>query len=154
VRAFLRDLTRLADLFDLVVAAWHPKACAWLPLAGLVPLTRTSAGRAWLRGCLLRVYTAEDFLDRWRRSLAAGMGFSVIPDTVREQAVEPGQPTASREAFLAYLCRKGLSSAGLARRLGMSRSPVSRHLSGERGWTASWRSRLERWVASEADAGG
>ena len=152
VRVFLRDLNRLAEMFGLVVAAWHPKKFAWLSLVDLMPLTRTSAGRAWLQGCLLRVFTREDFLVRWRRWISARMGFSVIPDTVREQTVELQQPTASRESFLAYLCRKGISMTELARQLGLSRSPVSRHLSGQRGWTASWQNRIERWVASEADA--
>jgi hypothetical protein len=149
VRGFLRDLGRLADVFGLVVAAFHPKACAWLPLAELPPLTRTSAGRMWLGGCLLRVYAGEDFLARWRQLIAERMGFSFIPDTGHEQAVAPKEPTSSREAFLAYLHRKGVSPAGLARRLGVSPSLVSRHPSGRRGWTEPWRRRLERWVAGE-----
>jgi hypothetical protein len=153
VRAFLQDLGRLGERFGLVVAAWHPKQCVWRALAELPALTRTAAGRAWLRGCLLRVYTGEDFLVRWRRLFAAGMGFSVIPDTNREQAVEEGSPTASREAFLAYLARKGVSPAELARALGVSRSLVSQHLSGKRAWTASWQERLASWVAREEGGG-
>ncbi len=149
VRRFLWDFSRLAELFGLVVGAWHPRECAWRSLAELAPLTRSSAGRVWLRGCLLRVYTGEDFLIRWRRWFASRMGFSVIPDTVREQTVEQGSPAASREAFLAYLSQKGVSPAELARRLGLSRSPVSRHLSGQRGWTKSWQKRIEKWVAGE-----
>src|SRR5262249_54375376 len=139
-------------MFDLVVAAWHPKECAWLSLVELLPLTQNSAGRAWLRSCLLRVYTTEDFLVRWRRLISAKMGFSVIPDTVREQTVEIQQPTASREAFLTYLCRKGLSPAELARKLGVSRCLVSQHLSGMRGWTKSWINRITNWLVSEVNA--
>jgi hypothetical protein len=149
VRAFLRDLGRLGELFGLVVGAWHPRECAWRPLADLPPLTRTSAGRSWLRGCLLRVYTAEDFLVRWRQIFAARMGFSVIRDTKREQTVEPESATASRQAFLAFLGRTGVSPAELARQLGVSRSLVSRHLSGDRGWTASWAQRVAAWVAGQ-----
>jgi hypothetical protein len=153
VRSFLRDLGGLGELFGLVVAAWHPTEGAWRPLAELRPLTRTKAGRAWLKGCLLRVYTRDDFLARWRRWFAARMGFSVIPGIAQEQAAEPERPTSSREGFLAYLGREGVSPSELARQLGVSRTQVSYHLSGRRGWTASWRRRLESWVASEGGEG-
>jgi hypothetical protein len=148
VRTFLGDLGRLATLFGLVVAAWHPKECAWRQLAELPPLTRASGGRAWLR-----VYAEDDFLVRWRRLFAARMGFSVIPDTAQEEAAQPQSPIVSREAFQAYLSRKGVSPAELARQMGLSRSQVSRHLSGGRGWSASWTKRVTRWLAGEGSAG-
>jgi hypothetical protein len=149
VRAFLRDLERLANLFGLVVAAWHPMERAWLSLAELPALTRSSAGRRWLRGCLLRIYTREDFLVRWRHLFAVKMGFSVIPDSGREQAAEVRSPAGSREGFLAYLRQKGVSAATLAQELGVSRGLVSQHLSGNRGWTASWQERVVAWVARQ-----
>jgi hypothetical protein len=152
MRGFLRDLERLSDLFGLVVAAWHPRECAWRPLGDLLSLTRASPGRAWLQGCQLRVYTGEDFLARWRRFFSAKMGFSFIPDTGREQIVEQVDPTASREAFLTYLNRKGVSPADLARQLRVSRSLVSLHLSRQRGWTVSWKKRVATWVARETGA--
>jgi hypothetical protein len=149
VRRFLRDLGSLAMVFGLVVAAWHPKDGSWMPIADLLPLTRTSAGRAWLRGCLLRIYTRDDFLMRWRQSFADRMGFSVISDTIREQESKPSSPTDSPEAFLAHLVRRGVSQAELSQQLGLSRSTVSRHLSGQRGWTVAWKKRIENWVASQ-----
>jgi len=51
--------------------------------------------------------------------------------------------------FQTYLNHKGVSTAELARQMAVSRSLVSRHLSGERGWTASWKKRIEEWVARE-----
>jgi hypothetical protein len=147
VRRFLRDLADVAGPFGLAAGAWHPKECSWRSLAELLPMTGHSPGRAWLRGCLLRVYTPEDFLARWRVLFADRMGFSVIPDVAQEVAVEPGNPTASREAFLTYLSEKGVSLAELARGLGVSRSLVSHNLSGRRGWTPSWQERLENWIA-------
>lgn len=154
VRAFLQDLVGLADLFGLVIGAWHPKECSWQPLDSLMPLARTSQGRAWLGRCLLRLYTREDFLVRWRRLIAAKMSFSAIPDTIQEQSAEPQHPTASREALLAYLSQKGVTPAELARQLSVSESLVSLHLSGKRAWSAKWKLRIVRWLAQKGEIDG
>ena len=120
VKRFLRDLERLSELFGLVVAAWHPKECVWKPLAELAGMSRSSAGRAWVRGCLLRVYTRDDYLVRWRRFFADRMGFSVIPDPVHEQTVAITNAVLSREGFVAYLLKEGeLPQAELAVQLAL-----------------------------------
>jgi hypothetical protein len=147
VRGFLGDLECLAEMFSLVVAAWHPRECNWLFLADLSRLTKNEAGQAWLRGCLLRVYTTEDFLVRWRELFARKMGFSIIPDTNREQGVQPTVPTLSRLELQAYLNQKGMSADDLAQQLGVSKTLVSLHLSGNRDWTASWQNRVSQWFA-------
>jgi hypothetical protein len=147
VRAFLRDLEHLAEMFGLVVAAWHPRECVWRSSADLLPMTRHGRGRAWLQGCLLRIYTTEDFLVRWRELFARKMDFSFIPDTTREQGVQLTNPTLSPVELQAYLNRKGMSAGDLARQLGVSKSLVSRRLSGERGWTPSWQTRVTEWLA-------
>jgi hypothetical protein len=151
VRSFLRDFKRLAEVFGLVVAAWHPRKCSWRPLADLLPFTRNAAGRAWLRRCLLRVYTSDDFLVRWRCFFAKQMGFSVIPDTRQEQGVDRESPDVSPLTFFAYLNEEGISCAELATQLGVSRSLVSRHLSGKRLWTPSWQKRISAWLEGRKD---
>jgi hypothetical protein len=82
VRRFLRDLEGLAGVFGLVVAAWHPRKHVWRAQEDLVAMTRTSAGRSWLWGCLLRIYTRDDFLLRWRRFFAAGWGSRSFPTEI------------------------------------------------------------------------
>jgi hypothetical protein len=147
VRLFLRNFTKPASLLGFTVAAWHPRDCTWLPLADLMPLTKTSAGRTWLRHCLIRVYTGEDYLIRWRQFFASRLGFSVIPAYDRDQAIAKQAPTDSPQAFLAYLNRQGVSASILAEQLGVSRTLVSLHLSGKRRWTPSWTKRIGDWNA-------
>jgi hypothetical protein len=148
VRRFLGNLEELAELFGLVVAAWHPREHAWRAQEDLVAMTRTSAGRSWLRGCLLRIYTRDDFLLRWRRFFAARMGFSVIPDRDREQPVEAEDSLTSRAGFLPYFRKEGVSQAELAVQMHVSRSLVSQHLSGHRQWTGGWQNRVAEWIAA------
>jgi hypothetical protein len=109
--------------------------------------------RRSLQGCRLRIYTEENYLDRWRRVFARGMGVSVIPDG-REMVAPPRardtDVTGTREAFLAHLGSRSISKSRLAEEMGVSLSLVSQHLTGKRGWTAAWRSRLEDWVKGQA----
>jgi hypothetical protein len=146
VRAFLKDLRNVGALFGLVVAGRHRRSGEWLGLADLLDRTGTAAGRKWLGQCVLRVYTEEDYLRRWRRVIADRMGFSVIPDPDQEQ-VAVDSPAASPAQLLAYLRTAGVSQAQLARELGVSRSQVSQYMNGHKAWTKLWRERLEAWVA-------
>ena len=74
----------VGELFGLVVAGRHRIKGEWLGLTDLLDQTGTVAGRKWLGGCVLRIYTEEDYLLRWRRVIAERMGFSSIPDRDQE----------------------------------------------------------------------
>src|SRR5262249_58559881 len=110
-----------------IVAAWHPAKRRWRSLSEMIDLTRTPAGRAWLNGCRVRVYTEEDYLVRWRRYFADRLGFSVIPgDGDEADPVTP--PTADRVAIESaedldlWMRRAGLTDQQLAPRRGGARA--------------------------------
>jgi hypothetical protein len=145
VRSFLKDLMQVSAQFGLIAAGRHRTTNEWLALADLLERTRTSSGRKWLAQCLVRIYTEEDYLSRWRRRIAECMGFSVIPDrdqelpVVRSGAGSPAQ-------LLAYLCDAGISQGQLARELGVSRSLLSQYMNGSKSWTKGWQERVATWI--------
>lgn len=145
VRCFLKDLGVLAEQFGLVAAAWHSRRGEWLRLAELLGLLRSESGRAWLGRCVLRVYTEEDYLPRWRQFFAQRMGFSVIPESEQERPAVHDD-VGSRAGLLEYLGRHGISAATLAQQLGVSRALVSLHLAGKRPWTEAWQGRIAAWI--------
>lgn len=65
-RAYLDDLTALVEPFALVVAGYTPGNQRWHTLAELRQFHRSPAGRGRLAGVLVRMYTAPDYLTRWR----------------------------------------------------------------------------------------
>jgi hypothetical protein len=146
VRSFLKDLQEVGGLFGLVVAGRHKRTGEWLGLADLLERTRTEAGRRWLAECVLRVYTEEDYLLRWRRVIAERMGFAVIPDRDQEQQAVL-TPSGSAVQLMVYLQNAGISQKDLARELGVSESLLSQSLNGRKTWTASWQERLNAWLA-------
>jgi hypothetical protein len=109
-------------------------------------LLRNEQERNWILGCVLRIYTPEDYLSRWRQMFAERMGFDILPDG--KQAISrEGNPTRSREAFGQYLRERGVSRSQLAEELGLSPGLVSRHMSGIWSWTTAWRGRLQQWIS-------
>lgn len=151
VRSFLKDLGQVAGPFGLAVAGRRRRTGEWLGLADLLDRTGTAAGRRWLGECILRVYTEEDYLARWRRVIAQRMGFSVIPDRDQEQSAVT-TPYASPVQLITYLRIAGISRTDLARELGVSKSLLSQYLNGRKAWTARWQDRLKAWVERrEAD---
>jgi len=146
VRSFLKDMQKVGQLFGLVTAARHPKTAEWFGLADLLDRTKTAAGRKWLEGCVLRFYTEEDYLLRWRKLIADRMGFATIPDRDQEQQ-RVADPASSPVQLTAYLRDAGITQKDLARELGVSRPLLSQYLNGKKTWTASWQARLNAWVA-------
>jgi hypothetical protein len=149
VQRFLNELLGLAEPFGLVVAAYHPAQRQWKPLEDLVAMTRTAAGRGWLRGCQLRVYTREDYLARWRQYFANRLGFSAIPggdeDVVKVKDVktaEEGPTIGSALELDAWMQNAKVTDAALAAKLGVSRSYVSRLRSGRRPWSKAFEGKL------------
>jgi hypothetical protein len=151
-RRFLGDLARLAESFGLVVVGVHPHQGNWRQLGDLQALTRTGGGRAWLEACHLRVYTAADYLSRWRGFFGARLGLGTIPggEECPEQMPTPDDPAASPESMTIYLRDHGINQSQLAAELGLSPAPVSYRLSGKRPWSAKFRARLEGWLAGRA----
>jgi hypothetical protein len=145
VRSFLKDLQEVVELFGLVVAGRHKRSGEWLGLADLLERARTEAGRKWLAECVLRVYTEEDYLLRWRRVIAERMGFAIIPDRDQEHQAA-ATPSGSAVQLLAYLRNAGISQKELARELGVSKSLLSQYLNGRKTWTTSWEERLNAWL--------
>jgi hypothetical protein len=160
MQRFLKDLLGLAGPFGRVAAAYHPERRQWKPLADLAAMTRTPAGRAWLRGCLLRVYAPEDYLARWRQYFANRLGFSVIPGGDDEDAAAApvkqvetvgALPIINSALELDALMREaGLTDAALAARLGLSRSYVSGQRSGRRPWSKAFQAGVAALLAARA----
>jgi hypothetical protein len=140
------DLKKLAEMFGLVIAGWHPKLHEWADLEMMKAKVRSRAGQKWLLGCLIRIYTEEDFLPRWRKLFAERMGFKIIPDG-STQDVPAGELIESREQCVRYLQKAGITPNQFAKELGVSKTLVSLHLSGQRPWNAKWQSRIASWLA-------
>lgn len=81
IRTFFADLKSIKEPFGLS-AFGHHAACArageqaWRSLGELIQMTRSNAGRAWLRGCTIRIFAPEDYLIRWRRYFLGKLGFT------------------------------------------------------------------------------
>lgn len=153
VRRFLKDLMQVSSLFGLIVAGRHRRTGEWLGLADLLDRTRSPAGCKWLSQCVLRIYTEEDYLRRWRKFFADRMGFSVIPDRDQEPKVV-ATPSASPVQLMAYLRKAGVSRQELARSLGVSESLLSQYMNGHKDWSMAWQARVEAWVAAREQGRG
>lgn len=156
----VRDLAALADLFGLVVTAYCPTDGAWLDLAELKAETRTAAGRKRLAGCLVRLYTAADYLGRWRALFAQKLGFARIPENPDElpgagPVVLQESPVAIKTAreLAAWMRKEGLTDAQLAERLEVSRPCIAQYRTGARTMGKAFLSRLSCYT-SHSEAGG
>jgi hypothetical protein len=150
VKRLFCDLRRLSEVFGLIVCGRHEQRQQWLDLPGLQAQLASQAGRAWLKRCVIRIYTAEDFLVRWRRVLAARMGFAYIPDRGYDEPAKT--ESQSREYWIGYLRQAKISRKELARGLNVSTALVSLYMSGARPWTKKWRERLETWAAANVNS--
>ena len=145
----IADLAVVAGVLGLVVAGYAPASGKWLDAAELRAAAGTAAGVKRLAGCLLRVYTAADYLVRWRAVFAAALGFARIPATADELpgagavavAGSPAAVTTGRE-LAAWMRRVGLTDAALATRLGVSRAYVARCRAGTGPLGQKFRARL------------
>lgn len=153
VRQFMKDLRGLAADFGLFAGGWHPEERRWLPLEDLIGMTRSPAGRQWLTRCLVRVYTPDDYLARWRGHFAARMGFSIIAGG--KDTAEPNTKQKDRDQIRSavdlelWMRRHGLTDQGLADQLKVSRSWVSAQRSGRRSWSKHFQDQLDAWVAAQ-----
>ncbi len=102
-----------------------------------------------MKRCMIRIYTEEDFLARWRQYFCDKLGFSTIPDNTRDpSASNVPDPVNSAIECAAYLRREGVSNAQFAQELGVSKALVSFRLSGKRRWTVKWRRQVAFWIAT------
>lgn len=150
VQRFLKDLAVLAESFGLIVAGWHGKKQQWRSLAELIELTKTKAGRRWLERCLLRVYTEDDYLSRWRQHFAERLGFSVIPGdgdagVAGDRATEDRFSITSAVELDQWMRQNQLTDAAMAQALGVSRSWIAKQRTGSRPWSAGFQKRLSLW---------
>jgi len=148
VGRFLKDLDVLAGRFGLVVAAWHQEKAEWKPLADLRVMVKHPDGRRWLNRCVLRIYTAADYLVRWRRHFAEQMGFTSIPggdvDTSAATAQAPGIPVIRSGLDLDQWMRKEkLTNKQLAEKLQVTEAWVSYQRSGKKAWSKGFQQKLE-----------
>ena len=145
VKDFFKDLQFVGDMFGLLVAARHPRTDEWLSLYDLPDRLRTDSGRKWLEKCLVRIYTEQDYLVRWRRTIADRMGFLAIPDQDQER-VFTGRPWQSAVQLSVYLKAKGVSQVKAASELKVSKSQFSQYMTGKKPWTEGWQGRVRGWV--------
>ena len=76
-RMLLDDLRYLARRFRLTIAGYDEGTGAWASLSDL--RLRADTRPEALRETCLRVYTADDYLTRWRADLAKRLRFTAIP---------------------------------------------------------------------------
>jgi hypothetical protein len=147
-RRFLRDLQALGEPLGLVAGGFGTQGGEWQPLDRLLDLTRTAAGRTWLKQCRLKIYGPEDYLTAWRRYFARALGFCFIPGGSGEAAgtQTPGAgpaatPTSALELDV-LMRRNDLTERALAEQLGVTQALVSYMRSGRRPWSAAFQERL------------
>jgi hypothetical protein len=135
----LADLQELAGRFELTVAGWSKDDRTWRGLDDMQGLARTKVGRDWLKGCVLRVYTAADFLARWRRYFADKLGFRCLPGGEVEPSPGIKTPGIHSAVELAqWMQEKRYSDKSLAELLGVSRTKVNLVKNGKRKWSAEF----------------
>jgi hypothetical protein len=151
-------LGRLSGPFGLVAAGWHRGERRWRSLEEMVALTRTRAGRAWLRSCSLRVYGPEDYAARWRRYFAERLGLGDIPGDGDEgpppATTETSPAIGSAADFDAWKARAGLTDRQVGEALGLSESYVSRQGSGRRPWSKTFEAQVVAAIADDRLPGG
>jgi hypothetical protein len=147
------DLTRLRQPFGLIVAGWNRTAREWKTLDEMVALRRTKRGQEWLDGCVVRVYTKADYLQRWRRYFAERLGFSSIPDGGEEVATPSAAATPGQQALIqsaqdlqVWMRQEGLTDGQLAARLGVSRTSVNLYRTGARAWSAKFAGKVNTYL--------
>ena len=137
VKDLLADLRALSGPFGLTVAGWSSSDQAWTGLDDLQALARRKAGRDWLSGCVLRVYTGADFLVRWRRYFADKLGFKWLPGGEGEPPDAPAESAGihSPQELILLMRKKGIPDADLAKRMGCHRSQFNQVENGKRKWS-------------------
>jgi hypothetical protein len=152
VSRFLGDLASLSESFGLIAAGWHPDKRQWQSLAEMRAMVGHQDGRRWLDRCLVRIYTQEDYLTRWRQYFAMKMGFLSIPGGNNEEpvAVTPKQASMVIQSALVldqWMKREGLTNEQLAVKLGKSAAWVSYQRSGKKPWSSRFEKELEAYRA-------
>lgn len=146
IREFLGDLGTVAAAFGLVITGWNLRHQEWRLLEDMKGMTRSGAGSAWLETCVLRIYTREDYLLRWRQYFADRLGFAMIPDSAgsyRKPKQSPGKPSVRSAAELQLWMRiHGVTDKHLADSLGVSRTAVTQYRNGSRPWSERFEERL------------
>ena len=149
VADLIADLAVVAGVLGLVVAGYAPASGRWLDVDELRAAARTAAGVKRLAGCLVRVYTADDYLTRWRAAFAAALGFARIPARADELPGAGAMAVAGSLAAVttgpelaAWMRHAGLTDAALAGRLGVSRAYVARCRAGTGPLGQKFRARL------------
>jgi Helix-turn-helix len=151
-RRFLAELEEIGRILGLTVVGLARTTESWLTLAQIQEIAEISSGLKELNQIHLRIYGPEDYLDQCRCVLEERGGFSTIP------GAQESPYSLDADALLAdvgvdlrvRLRRSGLSQNDLAERLGVSKSFVSKLLSGKKAWPEGLRERAETIVAGDA----
>jgi hypothetical protein len=147
VRTFLKELDEVARMIGLTVLGLARRTGAWLNLEQVVGLAALSIGLGRLNDIHLRIYGPEDYLDRVRSLVAARGQFASIPGAPSGQGMAPGSLLGDPNLELKMrMHQKGLSQDDLARQLGVSKSFVSKLLSGTKMWPEGMWERAEAVV--------
>ncbi len=157
VKQYLSDLRELCEPFGLVVAARLPGRDDLATLDELIADVDLVRPKLLARKCLIRVYTAADFLDRWRTWFAASLGFDGIPRDAADEmpAPTPTSDTTIRtaEQLARWMRDGGWNDAGLAAAVRMSRVQVCRYRTGSRRISDAFRAKLASLPSSARPAG-
>jgi hypothetical protein len=149
VRGFLRELATMADLLGLTVAAIHPQTGQWYDLEYLTHTARGRRGWEELDPLHLRIYAAEDYLDRCRgyferRGSLWGLAQAASGSL---RAVQIMAVASTQLSLSVRMQRVGISQGELAGHVGRSRSFVSRLLNGRKPWPVGLREQADAYVS-------
>lgn len=157
VKQYLSDLRALSEPFGLVVAARIPGRDGLATLDELIADVDLVRPKLLASKCLIRVYTAADFLDRWRTWFAASLGFKGIPRDAADETPAP-TPTSDNtihtaEQLARWMRDGGWNDAGLAAAVRMSRVQVCRYRTGSRRISDAFRAKLASLPSSARPTG-
>jgi hypothetical protein len=153
-REFLGDLKSLNGPLGLVTAVRVPGRSDWVTIdEGMEEVTVVRPHRL-ARKCLIRVYGPADYPDRWRAYFASQLGLGMIPRGEPGEAGPPPSGTAivTHEELARWMKRSGLTDAGLAEMLGVSRTLVCKYRTGSRALSRDFQMKVAPLVTGSEGA--
>lgn len=135
VIAFLDDLSELSRRLGLIAVGILPTSGEWYSLTQLQALSASIPGRRTLGGIHLRIYSEEDFLDRWN-------GAFRWPQTQLESTSTSSDPIHELNAAIR---RRGATRRDVANGIDIDPSFLSKVLSGKKPCPPALRDRILEW---------
>ena len=146
--AFLADLEALREPLGLVAAVRVPGREGWSTVGEAIAEVGVVRPRRMARECLVKVYGPADYPERWRTFFAGKLGLGAIPKGEPGEGgpAPAGGVVPACERLARWMKSEGLTDAGLAERLGVSRTLVCKCRTGSRRISRGFQAKLAKVI--------